>query len=248
MTSADLTYYATFCPGDGSEWLDWSIDIEGDEEEAYLKAKKLRLPFDDFPVLEAVLERATLEIAEEETQNLLDIDDSYVQECMGRYPVDPDEINALVDERVPHTLAYFELEDLSDEELDEWDANDLDDLPDVCDFQENFEPSNPFLTGGYSLSVFFSEHPDEDDLEEEEARETLTELFEEANGDYTVIHDYIDRCDYLYCGDDLTELAAEIADELGITDFQVEGGYNDDTILSRIIHILSCKSIPLEVL
>ena len=230
MTSADLTYYATFGPGDGSEWLDWSTDIEGEEEEAYIKAKKLRFPFDDFPVLEAVLERATLEIAEEEAQNLLDIDDSYVQECTGRCPVDPDEINALVAERDPHTLAYFELEDLSDEELDEWDANDLDDLPDVCDFQENFEPINPFIEGGYSLTVFFSEHPDEDDLEEDEATGTLTDLLRESAGDYTTVLDYIKRCEDLYYEGDLTELAASIADELGITDFPIEGGNEDDAI------------------
>ena len=168
MTDVELTYYATFGPGDGSERIEWWVELDGEEEEAYLKAKTLRLPFDHFPVLNDVLKRAESEIAEEEMQNLLENGDSYAEECTGQYKVDPETINELVAERDEYTLEYFGLTDLSDEELDEWSADDLDELPDVCDFEEGFEPINPFLEGGYGLTVFFSEDPENDELEEED--------------------------------------------------------------------------------
>ena len=221
MTDVQLTYYATFGPGDGSDHLEWWTVLDGEEEDAYLKAKRFRLPFDDFPILNEFLEKTKLDIAEEEVQNFLDIDDAYVEECLGKNKVDPETLNELVAERDEHTLEYFDLSDLTDEELDEWDANDLEDLPDVCDFVEDFEPINPFIEGGYGLTVFFAEDP-ESELEEEEARETLTELFEEANGDYTTVLEYINRCDDFYYGGDLAELAAEIAEELGIEDYQTK--------------------------
>lgn len=219
--TVELQYGVVFGKCDASDWIEWEIDLDGEAEEAYLKAKKLRIAIDEFPELEAVLSAAYEEIEEQEIDNLSEFDDEYVQECTGRYPVDPDEINDLVADRDPHTLAFFELTDLSDEELDEWDANDLDELPDVCDFQENFEPSSPF-DGGYLLNVEFVEHPEEDDLDEDEATETLRELFQEANGDYSVIKDYIERCDSLFYDGDLADLAAQIAEELGITDFTIE--------------------------
>ncbi len=221
MTDVKLTYYATFGPGDGSDHLEWWVELDGEAEEAYLQAKRLRLPFSDFPVLEEVLEKAEIEIADEETDNLLDFEDPYVQKCTGKCKVEPETINRLVADRDEHTLEYFDLTDMTDEELDEWDANDLYDLPDVCDFEEGFAPTNPFLEGGYNLYVFFAEDP-ESELEEEEARETLTELFEEANGDYTTVKEYINRCDDYYYGRDLAELAAEIAKKLGIEDYQTK--------------------------
>lgn len=220
MTDVELKYYVSFGSGDGSDILEWSTTLDGEAEETYLKAKKLRLPFDDFPVLNEVLKKAELEIAEEETDNLLDFDDPYVQECTGNCKVDPETINELVADRDEHTLEYFDLTDLTEEELDEWDANDLDDLPDVCDFEEDFEPINPFIEGGYNLYVSFAEDPENEELEEEEARETIVDLFVEADSDYSAVLDYINRCDDYYYNGDLSELAAEIADEMGIEDFQ----------------------------
>ena len=58
------------------------------------------------------------------------------------------------------------------------------------------------------------------ELSEEEAHETLTWLFSEAKGDYSVIKDYISRCsDIAADGLDLEALAAEIAHSLGLNDY-----------------------------
>lgn len=224
----DVQYGVWFGKGDSSDWIDWEIDLSEEEEEAYLEAKRLRYPFSDFPILDEALEFAKEEIAESEIDSLMDYDDEYVLECQGRVSVDPDEINQLVAQRDPHTIEFFGLEDLSDTELDEWDANDVEDLPDVCDFDPNFEPRNPFEEG-YQLFVEYVEHPEEDELGRKEATETLTELFSSANGDYSMVSDYIERCSDLYTfGDedeeyedepDLEELAHMIASHLGISDY-----------------------------
>ena len=81
-------------------------------------------------------------------------EDEYILECLGLLPMDADALNDLVADRDPHALAFFELEDASEDELDEWDAYDLDELPTIAAFQEDFEPSNPF-DGGWRLHVEF---------------------------------------------------------------------------------------------
>lgn len=226
-----IQYGVWFGLGDASDWFEWEMDVTGEAEEAYLRAKMLRLPLEEVPELESILDDAREKIADSEIDSLIDYDDEYVKECTGRHPVDPDEINDLVRNRDPHTLQFFELEDKTDEELDAWDANDEEELPDVCDFDESFTPSSPF-DGGYRMMVEFAEHPEEEELGRKEATETLRTLLSSANGDYSEVWDYIDRCSDLYTyGDedeeyedepDLEELAQMIAVSLGLSDFETE--------------------------
>ena len=227
-TTIALQYGVWFGPGDASDWFEWEMDVTGETEEAYLRVKMLRLPLEEVPELESILDDARKEIALSEIDSLIDYDDEYVRKCTGRYPVDPDEINDLVRNRDPHTLQFFDLEGKSDEELDAWNANDEEELPDVCDFDETFTPSSPF-DGGYSLMVEFAEHPDEEELGRREATETLRILLSSANGDYSTVSDYVERCEDLYTyGDEdeeyedepsLEELAEMIAEDLGLSDF-----------------------------
>ena len=157
------------------------------------------------------------EIEESEIENFVDCDDEYVLECTGRYEVDPDEINDLVTERDEHTLEFFGITEMSDEELDEWDAYDVD-LPFVCDFVEGFEAESPF-DAGWTLRVNYSNHPEEEDLDKDEAVKTLTELLKKADGDYSVLDDYVERCDNLFTGGSLQLLACSIARELNLQDY-----------------------------
>ena len=114
------------------------------------------------------------------------------------------------------------LESEADEdELEEWDAHDLDELPLRCDFEEGFAPYSPF-DEGWQLVVQFPRPDEMEDayLEEPEARETLTELLQAANGDYSVVDDYVSRCSDLYTGEgSLADLALEIAQSLGTDDY-----------------------------
>jgi hypothetical protein len=82
------------------------------------------------------------------------MEDEYVMECQGLAPMDEIELNELVAARDPHTLAFFGLENASDEELEAWDAYDLEAVPAIADFQENFEPCSPYDTG-WTLHVEF---------------------------------------------------------------------------------------------
>ena len=219
MTIVELQYGVIFGKGDASDWITWNAELDDEEEKAYLRAKKLRKSLNECDDLQSVLDRAYEDIEQEEIQNMLDYDDEYVQECVGMIEVDPDEINDLVASRDPHTMEFFELTDLTDEELEEWDAYDLDSLPMVCDFEEDYEPGSPFESG-WRLNVEFAETPDEEDLSEEEAQQTLTELFREAKSDYSIINDYVQRCEYIYDGEgDLQQLAFRIAGSMGINDY-----------------------------
>lgn len=89
-------------------------------------------------------------------------------------------------------------------------------------------PTAPF-DEGWELIVQFAEADEFDDdslmnadLEEPEARKTLTELLQAANGDCSVIDDYVSRCSGYLPWDsdlDLRALALEIAASLGLDDF-----------------------------
>ena len=218
-TCLELRYGVRFGKLDSSDWIDWTAWVDDETFAIYKRAKMLRIPLGNVPELRDVLNKEYKEIEDEAIDNLIYDEDEYVIECTGRGPVDPEHINDLVFQRDPHTLEYFGLTELSDEELEEWDANDLFELPDICDFEEDFEPYSPF-DEGYTLYVEFVEQPDEEDLGEEAARETLEILLEEAKGDYSVLKDYIDRCEGLYDGEGtLEELAKTIASELGIQGF-----------------------------
>ena len=224
MTTVELQYGAVFGKGDGSDWFPWEITLTGTEEATYLRAKKLWLDPNECPELQGVLADAYEEIKEQETQAMIDCGDEYAMECTGQVEMDPDELNDLVADRDPHALEFFGLSEADEDELEEWDAHDLDELPLRCDFEEGFEPYSPF-DEGWILNVQFpipGESKEAEYLEEPEARETLTELLQAANGDYSVVDDYVSRCsDYVDLDNDLDlwELALEIAQSLGLTDY-----------------------------
>ena len=223
MITVELQYGVIFGKGDGSDWFPWEITLDGAEEAAYLRAKKLWLDPNDCPELEGVLAAAYDEIEEQELQILIECGDEYALECTGRVEMDPDELNDLVADRDPHALEFFGLTEADEDELEEWDAHDLDELPLRCDFEEGFEPYSPF-DEGWQLVVQFPRPDEMEDayLEEPEARETLTWLLSEAKGDYSVIKDYISRCSGNLPWDsdlDLQALALEIAASLGLEDY-----------------------------
>ena len=224
MITVELQYGAVFGKGDSSDWFPWEITLTGAEEAAFLRAKKLWLDPSDCPELQGVLADAYEEIKEQETQNLIDCGDEYAMECTGQVEMDPDELNDLVADRDPHALEFFGLSEADEDELEEWDAHDLDGRPLRGDFEEGFEPYSPF-DEGWILNVQFpipGESKEAEYLEEPEARETLTELLQAANGDYSVVDDYVSRCsDYVDLDNDLDlwELALEIAQSLGLTDY-----------------------------
>lgn len=152
--TVDLSYVVSFGDGDGSEKMEWQIELTEEEAEIYNHAIENKIPLCEVEELEEVLERAYEEIVEEETSNAILNGDEYALQCSGETEMDPDEINDLVAARDPHALEYFGISDLSDEELDEWDASDLDELPLIIDFDEDFDSYSPF-DEGWSLEVVF---------------------------------------------------------------------------------------------
>lgn len=231
MTTVELQYGAVFGKGDGSDWFPWEITLDGAEEAAYLRAKKLWLDPNECEKLQGVLADAYEEIKEQETQNLIDCGDEYAMECTGRVEMDPDELNDLVADRDPHTLEFFDLTEADEDEPEAWDAHDLVDLPLRCDFEEGFEPYSPF-DEGWQLVVQFPRPDEMEDayLEEPEARETLTELLQAANGDYSVVDDYVSRCSGYLPWDsdlDLQALTLEIAASLGLVDYVKSHSHKD---------------------
>ena len=154
MKKVALHYGVVWSKGDSSDWIDWSIELTDEEEKIYDHAIENEILLEDIPELEGVLRRAYDEIEAHEISMGIDNGDEYTMECQRLAEVDPDEINDLIADRDPHTLAFFGLEDADDEELDEWDANDLDELPLIKDFVEGFEPYSPY-DEGWILNVEF---------------------------------------------------------------------------------------------
>lgn len=154
MRYAELRYGVTFGKGDSSDWIDYEIDLTDAEAAAYDKAVAAGVPLDSVPELQDALQRAYEEIEEMEIENGIDMEDEYVMECQGLAPMDQDELNDLVADRVPHALAFFGLTGATDDELDEWDAYDLDEVPTIKEFQEGFEPYSPY-DEGWTLNVQF---------------------------------------------------------------------------------------------
>ena len=207
-----LNYGVTFGKCDGSDILEWDVELTDEQEKAYKKAWMTGADPDDVPELQKICDAARPEIEEVEIQNGIDYDDDYTRECQGEIEVDADDINELVHAKDKHALDFFDLNGLSDAELEEWDANDLDELPLVKDFDENFEPESPF-DGGYCLSVWIPEFecPDEEDTEQ-----YLREAFK--NGDLELVDKVVRGQDYSYFTD-LSEIAREIAKEMGCQEY-----------------------------
>lgn len=151
---AELRYYVTFGKCDSSDDIPWEVDLTDEEEIAYENAIANKTPLNEVPELQDALQRAYKDIEEQEISMGIDNGDEFVLECQGEIEMDPEELNSLVAERDPHTLAFFGLTDADDEELEEWDANDLDELPLIKDFVEDFEPESPY-DQGWDLNVYF---------------------------------------------------------------------------------------------
>lgn len=211
MAEIEIHYGVIFGKGDASDWIDWTMEVDDEELEIYERDRLLMIDPNTDPQLKDCLERVYEEIEDEEIQNGIDFEEEYVLECQGMVPVAPDDINELVAKRDAHTLEYFGLTDMTDEELENWDANDLDELPDVRDFEENFEPSSPY-SAGWILNIEFDELPD---LTEESAREALKLLFGE--GDFAEVTAYLERAaEYMGWDEEwsLEQLAEDIAGEM----------------------------------
>lgn len=154
MKTVEIRYGVTFGKGDSSDWLESEVDLTDEEERIYDDAVENGILLEEVPELRAALQRAYDEIEYMEIEAAIDAEDEYTLECQGLAPMDADELNDLIADRDPHALAFFELENASEDELDEWDAYDLDEIPTIAEFQEDFEPSSPF-DGGWRLSVEF---------------------------------------------------------------------------------------------
>lgn len=129
----------------GSDDIEWdTVELDDEALEEYDLFYDWKSPLDNCPCLKKILDKAYKDIEDEEIGHFLEWEDQDTMECMGLIPVTADRINELVAKRDPHTLKFFGLTDLSDEELENWDAEDLEELPNVCDFEEGFEPESPF--------------------------------------------------------------------------------------------------------
>lgn len=150
----NLQYAVIFGKGDGSDWIDWEIELTAEEEIAYNNAIENGIPLEDVVELEGALSRAREEIESCEIGSFICSGDEYVLEIQGENEMDLDELNELVANRDPHALEFFGLTDASEDELEEWDAYELDEVPTVYEFVENFEPESPFDCG-WELRVMF---------------------------------------------------------------------------------------------
>lgn len=221
-----FNYYVSFGKGDGSETMTWEAMLTEEEEQAYLKAKIMRESLDSVPELQAVYNRVKEEVEEEEASNLAFYGgDEEVREMLGLVQVDEEEIERLVRSRDPYTWKYFELSEMSDEELAAWSVKSLGQLPDVCEFVEDFEPENPF-DSYVDLCLDFKDNPEEDELTEDEARELLEILFEDS---YEAVNAFVDRWEDGYWSGELSDLAEEVAKELGNFDYRY-GDEEDDEV------------------
>lgn len=154
MKYVDIRYGIILGKGDASDWMDYEIGLTDEEAVAYDNAIADEIPLSDVSDLQDALERAYEEIEDIEIQISIDTEDEYVMECQGLAPMDEDELNDLVADCDPYALAFFGLENASEEELEEWDASDLDELPSIADFKKDFEPYSPFEEG-WRLQVEF---------------------------------------------------------------------------------------------
>lgn len=154
MKTVEVRYGVSFGKGDSSDWIDWKVELTDEEAAIYDNAIAKKIPLEDVAELQDALRRAYDDIEYEEISMGIDNEDEYVLECQGEAEMDPLELNELVANRDPYTLAFFGLEDADDDELDEWDAYDLDEIPTIAEFVEDFEPYSPY-DEGWSLYVEF---------------------------------------------------------------------------------------------
>ena len=155
-----VRYSQSFGKCDGGEVVDLDIDLTLDEQKVYdaeierikneilendpeLSLDEIELTDDDveclnqLPELSEALQRAAIEAMECEASEYCN--EEFV-EALGLNEMDAYEIEELVKKRDPYTLKYFNLESVTNEELEEWTADELDEIPMVCEFK-NFRES-----------------------------------------------------------------------------------------------------------
>lgn len=148
-----------------TDWFDFLLELNSKEETVYNNAIKKQLPLNEVHGLKKALSSAYEDLEEQIIKLHIDNGDKYVMECTGQYVVDSNLIDQLVQARDPHSLRVFGLEELSDDELEDWSANDLDWLPNYSDFDEAFESSSPF-DNDWSLIVKFFDPNEESPVKE----------------------------------------------------------------------------------
>ena len=74
MTKVTLQYCMVFGKNDSSDWCEWEIKLEGNEETAYLNALKEGTNPNDCDELIPILNKTQEEILEVEKDNLADAD------------------------------------------------------------------------------------------------------------------------------------------------------------------------------
>ena len=104
MATVTLEYYACFGRGDYGETLEWKWNLSEDEDAAYRQAKEEGIPFEKVPLLQAVLDRALLEIAKEEATILVENEDEYAIECSEL----PEPINPFIEGDYDLTVRFAE--------------------------------------------------------------------------------------------------------------------------------------------
>lgn len=218
----EVEYAIAYGYHDYTDWLSHEITLTPDEDSLFEDSVRLFRNLNDVSGLQDVLARAYQEIKEHVMDFGIMSDSEYVMKCDGSATVDPDEINDCVADRDPRTLEFFGLEGLSEEELDAWDAHSVD-LPTIAEFDEDFEPIDPF-DDEWLLEVRFCEIEQyAKGLTEENARDILTELFHAADGDYSEINDFVKRAAWVFScsnqGASLAELAKAVAAEMDLSDY-----------------------------
>ncbi len=209
-------YSVEFGKGDGSDTIEWEIELNEEEAAAYRKALAIGEDPTEAPELEDVLCRARDEIIENELEILRETQDEYTLECLGELEEDPGELNELVHGKDPHALAFFGLSEADENDIFSWDANELEKLPLIRDFREDFVPTSPF-DEGWSLSVWLEGNEGEapDEITEECLREAL------AAGDLEYAEKIIDAQEFIYSGD-IYERALQTAAEVGCMEYIIK--------------------------
>lgn len=158
-----LEYGITFGKLYSSDWIETWITMTGEAEAAYNEAMKAEKPsFSDFPALVRALEDAADNLKYLAAADLRDGGDEYARSFHHKYDkVDQDEIDELVQKKDRHTLEFFGLTEMDEEELEDWTAWDIDwdDLPEYEAFYPGFVERSPF-DEGYILSVHYADDPE----------------------------------------------------------------------------------------
>lgn len=193
------------------------IELTKEQEEAYLRAKRLRIPLDEVEELWGVLNEA-----DDETIDYLPSENSteFLYRCMGKYPVDVDVVKELVRERDEKTLSFFGLDTLAEEEIDKWNPNRVE-MPNVCDFYDDFVETDPY-NPDIRYETYFEESINEDELSEVEAAIMITDLANTGREDHSDLYAYIDNCDEYYKKGSLAEFAIYVMNTLGRNDMVMD--------------------------